>query len=107
MIDFDGFEDELIENMKNVDFLKKYQSKLYRYLSKLVYINKLSICWFLDGEYFYLIRKWSGRICQLFLSEMIEQIENANLKKIKNFDELLYPDLQAEKNDLSMNYCIF
>ena len=83
MIDFDGFEDELIENMKNVDFLKKYQSKLYRYLSKLVYINKLSICWFLDGEYFYLIRKWSGRICQLFLSEMIEQIENANLKKIK------------------------
>ena len=91
MIDFDGFEDELIENMKNVDFLKKYQSKLYRYLSKLVYINKLSICWFLDGEYFYLIRKWSGWICQLFLSEMIEQIENANLKKIKK---------------ILVNYCI-
>lgn len=29
IIDFDNFEDELTENKKNVDFLKKYQSGLY------------------------------------------------------------------------------
>ena len=51
--DFNGFVEEMTGNMKNIDFLKKYQLKLYPYLSKLFYIDKSSICCFLDGEYFY------------------------------------------------------
>ena len=78
--DFNGFEEKLTGNMKNIDFLKKYQSKLYPYLSKFFYVNKSSICSFLDGEYFHLILERSGRTRQLFLSDMIEGIENANLE---------------------------
>ena len=79
---FNGFEEELTESMKNIDFLKKYQLKLYLYLSKLFCIDKLSICCFLGGECFYPIRERSGRTHQLFLSDMIERLEKANLENI-------------------------
>ena len=64
------------------------------------YINKSSICCFLDGEYFYPIRERSGLISQLSLFEIIERVENANLNNVQRKSyELLYPDVQPERNN--------
>ena len=65
------------------------------------YINKSSICCFLDAEYFYTLQERSGRTCQLFLTYMIKRIEPTNLDNIKRkFRELLYADVHPdERND--------
>ena len=66
VIGFVGFEDESTKNMMNIDFLKKYKSRLYPYLCKMFYINKSSICCFFGAAYFYTVQERSGRTCQLF-----------------------------------------
>ena len=101
VIGFVGFEDKSTENMMNIDFLKKYKSRLYPYLYRMFYINKSSICCFLDAEYFYTLQERSGRTCQLFLTYMIKRIEPTNLDNIKRkFRELLYADVHPdERND--------
>ena len=66
VIDFVGFEHESTKNTMNIDFKKKYQSRLYPYLCRMFYINKSSICCFLDAEYLYTVRERSRRISQLF-----------------------------------------
>ena len=101
VIGFVGFEDKSTENMMNIDFLKKYKSRLYPYLYRMFYFNKSSICCFLDAEYFYTLQERSGRTCQLFLTYMIKRIEPTNLDNIKRkFRELLYADVHPdERND--------
>ena len=65
---FCDFERDLNNNILNAPYLQNYQSKLYPYFSKSFYINKESICCFLDKEYSYGVRDRSGRVYFIFLS---------------------------------------
>ena len=80
---FCNFERDLNNNKMNSQYLQKYLSKLYPYLSKLLYVNKELICCFLDKKYCYRVIDQSGRRYYMFLLEIIKVNEKAELDKIK------------------------
>ena len=80
---FCNFERGLNNNKMNSQYLQKYLSKLYPYLSKLLYVNKELICCFLHKEYCYRVIDQSGRRYYMFLLEIIKVNQKAELDKIK------------------------
>lgn len=80
---FCDFEKDLNDNMMDLEYLQNDQSKLYPYLSKLFYVNKESICCFLDKEYRYRVIDQSGRGFYIFLSEIFDQNKQVEWKKLR------------------------
>ena len=93
--DFCNFQDEIVDNMYNIEFLKKYLTKLYPYWFTPFYLQKSSICCFLESEFSYTIRSWSGQIKCILLPDIIKKYEE-NILREEIRGPLLIP--HAEEN---------